>query len=151
VTSVNGARRVALTADEIRGLLPHRWPFLYLDRIVDVDPGVAGTALKNVSVSEPQFAGHFPEQSIMPGVLVVEAMAQLAGVVIALGSDRSGPSARSYLASITRARFRKPVVPGDQLRLRATAQRVHGGLAEFRCEATVDGQVTVDATLTIAF
>ena len=141
-----------LDSDAIRRLLPHRWPFLYLDRVLDVRPGVEATGVKNVAVSEPQFAGHFPERSVLPGVLLVEAMAQLAGVVVATGTPAGNGigASRAYLASLRNVRFRRLVVPGDQVLLHVSKTHDAHGLVEFRGDARVEGQVVADATLIIA-
>ncbi|MEO3854129.1 3-hydroxyacyl-ACP dehydratase FabZ [Acrocarpospora sp. B8E8] len=134
-----------LTNDQIRDVLPHRWPMLLLDRVGRVEPGTKGTATKNVTGTELWFQGHFPTEAVLPGVVIIEALAQLAGLVFAL----SGASRISYLAGVRSMRFRRPVVPGDQLAL--TAERTGGGagFAEFRVSARVDGQVAAEGILTI--
>ncbi|GAA2794979.1 3-hydroxyacyl-ACP dehydratase FabZ [Nonomuraea dietziae] len=119
---------------------------LLLDRVVKVVPGVKGTATKNVTGTELWFQGHFPGQAVLPGVVVVEAMAQLAGVVFAL----AGASEISYLAGVRSMRFRRPVVPGDQLVLTAEQTAGGSGFAEYRVSARVDGQVAAEGNLTIA-
>lgn len=135
-----------LTNDQVREILPHRWPFLLLDRVEKVDAGVGGVAIKNVAATEMWFQGHFPTASVFPGVLVIEAMAQLAGVVFALAG--AGPI--GYLAGVRTMRFRRPVMPGDQLVL--TADRTAGGrgFSEFKVSARVDGQIAAEGTITIA-
>ncbi|KAB8190953.1 3-hydroxyacyl-ACP dehydratase FabZ [Nonomuraea phyllanthi] len=135
-----------LTHDQVRQVLPHRWPMLLLDRVSSVTPGAKGTATKNVAGTELWFQGHFPGEAVLPGVVIVEAMAQLAGVVFAL----AGASEISYLAGVRSMRFRRPIVPGDQVTL--TAERTAGGagFAEFRVSARVDGQVAAEGNLTIA-
>ncbi|NUW34774.1 3-hydroxyacyl-ACP dehydratase FabZ [Nonomuraea sp. SMC257] len=135
-----------LTHDQVRAVLPHRWPMLLLDRVGKVEPGVKGTAVKNVSGTELWFQGHFPGEAVLPGIVITEALAQLAGVVFAL----AGASEISYLAGVRSMRFRRPVVPGDQLTL--TAERTGGGagFAEYRVSARVDGQVAAEGNLTIA-
>ncbi|MFB4285482.1 MULTISPECIES: 3-hydroxyacyl-ACP dehydratase FabZ [unclassified Nonomuraea] len=135
-----------LTHDQIRQVLPHRWPMLLLDRVGSVVPGVKGTATKNVAGTELWFQGHFPNEAVLPGVVVVEAMAQLAGVIHAL----AGASEISYLAGIRSMRFRRPIVPGDQVTLTAERTSGGGGLAEFRVSARVEGQVAAEGNLTIA-
>jgi 3-hydroxyacyl-[acyl-carrier-protein] dehydratase len=142
--------QVPIEADGIRAILPHRWPFLYLDRVTRLDPGRSGTGLKNVTVSEGHFAGHFPHESVMPGVLVVEAMAQLAGIVSAAGQHSTNGSGRCYLAAVNRFRFRSPVRPGDQLVLDAKASAGGNGLAEFEVEAHVDRQRVAHGRLILA-
>ncbi|MDR8415089.1 3-hydroxyacyl-ACP dehydratase FabZ [Nonomuraea sp. 3-1Str] len=135
-----------LTHDQVRAVLPHRWPMLLLDRVGKVEPGVKGTAVKNVAGTELWFQGHFPGEAVLPGIVITEALAQLAGVVFAL----AGASEISYLAGVRSMRFRRPVVPGDQLML--TAERTGGGagFAEYRVSARVDGQVAAEGNLTIA-
>lgn len=135
-----------LTHDQIRAVLPHRWPMLLLDRVGKVEPGVKGTATKNVAGTELWFQGHFPNEAVLPGIVIVEALAQLAGVVFAL----AGASEISYLAGVRSMRFRRPVVPGDQLALTAERTGGGGGFAEFRVSARVAGQVAAEGILTIA-
>ncbi|MBN6053852.1 3-hydroxyacyl-ACP dehydratase FabZ [Nonomuraea sp. RK-328] len=141
-----GGPVTGLTHDQVRAVLPHRWPMLLLDRVGKVEPGVKGTAVKNVSGTELWFQGHFPGEAVLPGIVITEALAQLAGVVFAL----AGASEISYLAGVRSMRFRRPVVPGDQLTL--TAERTGGGagFAEYRVSARVDGQVAAEGNLTIA-
>ncbi|GGS16422.1 3-hydroxyacyl-ACP dehydratase FabZ [Actinokineospora fastidiosa] len=135
-----------LTHDEVRAILPHRWPMLLLDRVEKVEPGVSGTAVKNVAGTEMWFQGHFPDEAVLPGVVVIEAMAQLAGVVFAL----AGAGKISYLAGVRSMRFRRPVVPGDQLVI--TADRTAGGrgFGEYKVTARVDGQVAAEGSISIA-
>ncbi|MDA0637857.1 3-hydroxyacyl-ACP dehydratase FabZ [Nonomuraea sp. MCN248] len=135
-----------LTHDQIRAVLPHRWPMLLLDKVGKVEPGVKGTATKNVAGTELWFQGHFPAESVLPGVVIVEALAQLSGVVFAL----AGASEISYLAGVRSMRFRRPVLPGDQLALTAERTGGGGGFAEFRVSARVAGQVAAEGILTIA-
>ncbi|WP_061297809.1 3-hydroxyacyl-ACP dehydratase FabZ [Herbidospora cretacea] len=145
MTITAAAPVTGLSNDQIREVLPHRWPMLLLDRVGRVEPGVKGTATKNVTGTELWFQGHFPTEAVLPGVVMIEAMAQLAGVVFAL----AGASRISYLAGVRSMRFRRPVVPGDRLTL--TAERTGGGtgFAEFRVSARVDGQVAAEGILTI--
>ncbi|MCK2216246.1 3-hydroxyacyl-ACP dehydratase FabZ [Actinomadura sp. ATCC 31491] len=135
-----------LTHDQVRQVLPHRWPMLLLDRVGPVVPGVKGTATKNVAGTELWFQGHFPGEAVLPGVVIVEAMAQLSGVVFAL----AGASEISYLAGVRSMRFRRPIVPGDQVTLTAERTAGGGGFAEFRVAARVEGQVAAEGNLTIA-
>ncbi|TKK84015.1 3-hydroxyacyl-ACP dehydratase FabZ [Herbidospora galbida] len=145
MTIVAAAPVTGLSNDQIREVLPHRWPMLLLDRVGKVEPGTKGTATKNVTGTELWFQGHFPTEAVLPGVVMIEAMAQLAGLVFAL----AGASRISYLAGVRSMRFRRPVVPGDRLTL--TAERTGGGagFAEFRVSARVDGQVAAEGILTI--
>ncbi len=121
---------------EIQKLLPHRYPFLLVDRIIEIQPGVKAVGIKNVTVNEGFFQGHFPEQPIMPGVLIIEAMAQVAGI-LAFGSEANlGKSV--YFMSIEKAKFRKPVIPGDQLRLEVNILQQRGNVWKFAGNALVD-------------
>lgn len=134
-----------LNVKEIMNLLPHRYPFLLVDRIVEMTPGESIVGLKNVTFNEPYFQGHFPGQPIMPGVLMVEAMAQVAGV-LAFSSGVSGKSV--YFLSIEKAKFRKPVVPGDQLRMEVKVTQQRGVVWKFAGSALVDGKVASEAEFT---
>ena len=131
---------------ELMKLLPHRYPFLLLDRIVDVDGDNSATGIKNVTFNEPHFQGHFPGQPVMPGVLIVEAMAQVAGAISlkAAGSDK--PSL-VYFLTIDGVKFRKPVVPGDRLEIKVRKIKKRGNIVRFACEAFVDGTMTAEAEI----
>jgi 3-hydroxyacyl-[acyl-carrier-protein] dehydratase len=130
---------------EILEVLPHRYPMLMVDRIVEItEESVIG--LKNVTANEPHFTGHFPGYPVMPGVLIVEAMAQVAGILI----GKLAPHTRGklmFLASVEEAKFRKPVIPGDQLRIEMKKLRLKHSVAKLQGTATVDGQVFAEATL----
>jgi 3-hydroxyacyl-[acyl-carrier-protein] dehydratase len=133
------------TADilEIMKLLPHRYPFLLVDRIIEIDGDDSAIGIKNVTANEPQFMGHFPGNPIMPGVLLIEAMAQTAGAICArkIGGDTS----LVYFMTIDNARFRKPVVPGDRVEFHVTKQKQRGNIWKFHCDAMVDGQKVAEA------
>lgn len=133
-------------AREIMQALPHRYPFLFLDRIVEFEPGRRIVGIKNVSIDEPFFAGHFPGIPIMPGVLIVEAMAQAGGFLAlkAMGDARK----LAFFAGIDNCRFRRPVVPGDRLRLEATVVARKGPVWKMHGEATVDGVLAASADMT---
>jgi UDP-N-acetylglucosamine acyltransferase len=138
--------KMPLGHEEICAILPHRYPFLLVDRILEVEPGVRCVGLKNVSANEEHFNGHFPGHPVMPGVLILEAMAQVAGVLILV--TRNTPGALSYFASIEKARFRHPVRPGDQVITEATLQVLRGSLCKAHVVGRVDGQVVVEADYT---
>jgi 3-hydroxyacyl-[acyl-carrier-protein] dehydratase len=126
--------------------IPHRYPFLLLDRVVDVVLGISAVGVKNVTVNEPFFAGHFPNHPVMPGVLIIESMAQTAAVLVVetLGGDAVGKLV--YFMSIEGAKFRRPVVPGDQLRIHIVKQRNRGNVWKFHAVAKVDGVAVAEAT-----
>lgn len=130
---------------EIQNMLPHRYPFLLVDRILEMEPEKKAVGLKNVTINEPFFEGHFPGNPIMPGVLIVEAMAQVAGLM-AFSSGVEGDTV--YFMSIERAKFRRPVVPGDQLRLEITRIQQRGNVWKFSGVATVDGKTAAEAEFT---
>jgi len=127
-------------------MIPHRYPFLMVDKVIDVVPNESATGVKNVTVSEPHFQGHFPEKPIMPGVLIIESMAQTAAVLVVetLGAHAEGKLV--YFMSVDNARFRKPVVPGDTLMVHVQKERSRGNVWRFRGEAKVDGQLMAEAT-----
>jgi|SRR5215813_11816639 len=133
---------------EIMRILPHRFPFLLIDRVVEVDGDRRIVAIKNVSINEPFFAGHFPEVPVMPGVLVVEAMAQ-AGAVMGLLHCRPETIQNSlvYFVGIDEARFRRPIVPGDQLRIEVDVLRRKGRVWKMKAQVLVDGELAAEATL----
>ncbi|HEY4768055.1 MAG: 3-hydroxyacyl-ACP dehydratase FabZ [Candidatus Limnocylindria bacterium] len=134
-----------LEAADIMRIIPHRYPFLLIDRVVELEPGQRVVAIKNVTANEPQFTGHFPDRPIMPGVLMVEALAQ-AGAVAVL----SLPAYRGKLAlfaGIDDCRFRRTVLPGDTLRLEVTIEKLRGVFGRGRAVASVDGEIAVEATI----
>ncbi len=129
--------------EEILKLLPHRYPFLMIDRILEVDPGVRAVGLKCVSINEPQFQGHFPDQPIMPGVLLCEAFAQVAGIVaLTAYPDMAGKAV--YLLGLDKVRFRKPVRPGDQVVITVEKESDSRGIWRFSALAEVDGKRVAD-------
>ena len=135
-----------LNSEQIMGLLPHRYPFALVDRVVEHEPGVRAVAIKNVTLNEPQFQGHFPERPLMPGVLIVEAMAQVGGLIVKQMPDL--PNGLFVFAGIDGVRFRRPVVPGDQLRISCelvSLKRQRFG--KVKAEATVDGQLVCSGDL----
>ncbi len=127
-------------------MIPHRYPFLMVDRVVNVVPNVSAVGIKNVSINEPYFQGHFPVHPIMPGVLIIETMAQTAAVLVVetLGEQARGKLV--YFMSVESARFRKPVIPGDRLFLNVFKERSRGNVWKFRAEAKVEEILVADAT-----
>lgn len=127
---------------EIREYLPHRYPFLLVDRVIDLELGKTITAIKNVTINEPFFDGHFPGLPIMPGVLIIEAMAQAAGILGFKTLDKKLSDGSIYMfVGADKMRFKKPVVPGDQLTLKAAIVSSRSGLWKFDCRAEVDGKM----------
>jgi beta-hydroxyacyl-ACP dehydratase FabZ len=135
-----------LDITQIQAILPHRYPFLLVDRVVEYEPGKRVVGLKNVTLNEPFFAGHFPDAPVMPGVLIVEAMAQTAGVLM-LASLPDRDQKLVFFTGIDSARFRKPVVPGDQLRLELTVLRLRQKYIKLRGEAYVQGVLVAEAEI----
>lgn len=135
---------------EIQELLPHRYPFLMIDRVTHYEEGQTLTALKNVSVNEPQFTGHFPKMPVFPGVLILEAMAQATGLLAFKTFGAPAENELYYLASIDKAKFRKPVGPGDQLMIDVEFIKERRGIAMFNGVAKVDGVVVCSAELKCA-
>ena len=127
----------------IQRVLPHRYPFLLVDRIVEIEPGVRIVGIKNVTINEPFFQGHFPGHPIMPGVLIVEAMAQVGGMLL-MGSVDNPDSKVVYFTGLDGVRFRRPVLPGDQLRFEIEVVQVRGRTFRTRGQAFVDGQVVCE-------
>ena len=135
------------TADirEILKLLPHRYPFLLVDRIIEIDGDNSAIGIKNVTANEPHFTGHFPEQPIMPGVLLIEGMAQTAGAICTRKAATG--SSLVYFMTIDNARFRKPVIPGDRVEFHVKKQKQRGNIWKFHCDAKVDGQLVAEADI----
>lgn len=139
-----------LNITEIRELLPHRYPFLLIDRVTDYEEGKYLIGLKNVSVNEPQFTGHFPQMPVFPGVLILEAMAQATGLLAFKTFGAPKENELYYFASVDDAKFRKPVVPGDQLMIEVEFLKERRGIAMFNGVAKVDGSVVCSAVLKCA-
>ena len=132
---------------ELFQLLPHRYPFLLVDKIININEDLSATGIKNVTVNEPHFNGHFPGQPIMPGVLIVEAMAQTAGAICARKHSK-GQVKLVYFMTIDGVKFRRPVVPGDVLELHVTQTKHRRGVFKYDCEAQVDGIKVAEASIT---
>jgi len=133
---------------EVLKYLPQRYPVLMIDRVRECEPGKRVVALKNVSANEPYFQGHFPSRPIMPGVLILEAMAQAAGILM-LSGDAAGRQHENvyYYVGIDNARFKKPVIPGDQLELEVKLERQLRGIGKFSCVARVSGEIAAEAAI----
>ena len=134
----------------IMKFLPHRYPFLLIDRIVHCTPGEEITAIKNLTINEPFFQGHFPGNPVMPGVLIIEAMAQAGGVLSHLSDTGLQPRPLYYLAGVDEARFRRPVSAGDQLKIVVRKDKVRRGMWRYSCEAFVDDALAVSAKILCA-
>ena len=140
-----------LDIHQIRKILPHRYPFLLVDRVEEIDFGKTIHAIKNVTVNEPCFTGHFPEYPVFPGVLIMEALAQAAGILSFKTEDKKPTQSDVfYFAGIDDARFKRPVMPGDQLHLHVEIERQMRGVWKFKGEARVDGQLAAEARLMCA-
>lgn len=140
-----------LDIKEIMDILPHRYPFLLVDRVIEMESCKRIVGVKNVTINEPFFQGHFPGHPVMPGVLIVEAMAQVAGILAYLSSDDEIRKKVCYFMSIDNARFRKPVVPGDLLRLEMEATMNRRGIWGFNGKAYVEDKLVADADLKATF
>ncbi|HLT59528.1 MAG TPA: 3-hydroxyacyl-ACP dehydratase FabZ [Limnochordales bacterium] len=135
---------------EIMRRLPHRYPMLMVDRIEELEPGKRAVGIKNVTINEPVFTGHYPELPILPGVLILEAMAQVGGLALLPAEgpeDQAGERGVPLFTGVDKARFRRPVGPGDQLRIEVTVLRVRGSIGKIAARATVDGQAVAEAEL----
>ena len=140
-----------MDVNEIRQYLPHRYPFLLVDRVVEINLNDSIIAYKNVTINEPFFNGHFPNHPVMPGVLIIEAMAQAAGVLGFKSMDKKPEDGSIYyFVGADNARFKRPVVPGDRLQLEAKIIAEKRGIWKFECRATVDGQLACSATIMCA-
>ena len=133
---------------EIREYLPHRYPFLMVDRVLECEPGKRLLAIKNVTHNEPYFLGHFPEEPIMPGVLIIEALAQATGLLAS--ESLLGKGITYYLVGLDKVRFKRPVVPGDQLTIEAVYLRHKRNIWAFSCRAEVDGEFVASAEIMCA-
>jgi 3-hydroxyacyl-[acyl-carrier-protein] dehydratase len=148
----NSHLTVPINVEQIQALLPHRYPFLLVDRVIEIVPNVSVVAIKNATINEPFFQGHFPGHPVMPGVLIVEAMAQTAGLLTQISRHLNGDkgSPLFYLVKIDNARFSAPVVPGDQLRLEVAQKRLVRGMGLFVARTLVDGKEVASCELMCA-
>jgi len=137
-----------LEIDAIKEILPHRYPFLLVDRILELEPGKRAVGIKNVTANEPFFQGHFPQRAVMPGVLIIEAMAQVGGVMILSVEEHRGKLA--YLGTVNGVKFRRPIVPGDTLELETELLRIRSNMGKVRCTARVGGQEVAAAEIMFA-
>ena len=143
---------ISMNIAEVLQYLPHRYPFLLIDRVLSLEPGKSLTAIKNVSFNEPFFPGHFPQQPVMPGVLILEALAQATGILaFKSGDEKPDQESIYYLVGIDKARFKRPVIPGDQLVLQVSLDRnPRRGIGKFSGEASVAGQPVATAEIMCA-
>lgn len=145
MTESSATVRKNIDVQRIMQMIPHRYPFLMVDRVIEVIPDVSAIGVKNVTINEPQFQGHFPSRPIMPGVLIIEAMAQTAAVLVVETLGEKAEGKLVYFMSVDSARFRKPVAPGDTLHIHVFKERNRGNVWKFRAEAKVDGQLMAEA------
>ena len=146
VTPIHSGSTEVIDVKRIQEMIPHRYPFLMIDRVVDVKPDVGAVGIKNVSINEPFFAGHFPTDPVMPGVLIIEAMAQTAAVLVVRTLGKESEGKLVYFLTVDEARFRRPVVPGDQLMVHVKKEKSRGNIWKFSAEAKVDDKVVAEAT-----
>ncbi len=146
-TDTTAPPALPLEAADIMRILPHRYPFLLVDRVVELEPGKRAVGIKQVTANEPHFTGHFPDRPIMPGVLMVEALAQTAGIAVMTLDEYRGKL--GLFAGIDDCRFKRLVVPGDTLRLEVTVEKLRGMFGRVRAVASVEGEVAAEATLSI--
>jgi len=133
---------------EIKQVIPHRYPFLLVDKVIEVEEGKRVVAIKNVSINEPFFQGHFPDYPVMPGVLIIEAMAQV-GAIAMLGKEENKGKI-GFLAGVDKCRFKRQVKPGDQLKLEVEITRLKGAIGKGKGRATVDGEIACEAEIMFA-
>ena len=147
-TCNNKGERVMLDIQQIKEIIPHRYPFLLIDRIIEVEEGKRAVGIKNVTTNEEFFNGHFPNYPVMPGVLIVEALAQVSAVIMLMKEENRGKI--GLFAGIDNCRFKKQVRPGDQLRLEVEMTRVRGLIAKAHAIATIDDEIVCEADVTFA-
>jgi 3-hydroxyacyl-[acyl-carrier-protein] dehydratase len=143
------ARHADVTSYDIARIMqaiPHRYPFLLVDRVIEIRPDHSCIGIKNVSINEPFFQGHFPTHPVFPGVLIIESMAQTGAVLVVETLGASAAGKLVYFMTVEGAKFRKPVVPGDQMRIHVVKEKRRGAIWKFRAEAMVDGKLVAEAT-----
>ena len=138
---------IDMDIERVIEMIPHRYPFLMIDKILEVVPDERAVGLKNVTVNEPHFQGHFPGRRVMPGVLIIESMAQTAAVLVVKTLGAASEGKLVYFMSVDNARFRKPVVPGDSVEVHVAKRQRRGNVWKFNCQAKVDGKVVADAVI----
>lgn len=146
MTDVTDNTLPSVDHERIKEMIPHRYPFLMVDKAINLKAGESAIGIKNVTAAEPHFMGHFPSQAVMPGVLIIEAMAQTSAILVVYTLGAGAEGKLVYFMSVDDARFRKPVVPGDQLHIHVTVQRSRGNVWKFFGEAKVDGKTVAEAT-----
>ena len=146
-TSAAGSTLGWVDIERIMRMLPHRYPLLLVDRVVDIIADVQAVGIKNVSINEPQFQGHFPQRPVMPGVMIVESMAQTAGVLVVYTLGPGAEGKLVYFMSIDECRFRRPIVPGDVMRVLVKKIRSRGNVWRFDCQTHVDGLLAAEAKI----
>ncbi len=144
---MSGDNKTLIDIQQVMEMIPHRYPFLLIDRVIELNHGESATSLKNVTMNEPQFMGHFPGYPVMPGVLIIEAMAQTSAIVVVdfLGEEAKGKVV--YFMTIDNARFRRPVTPGDTMHVHVEKIQSRGPVWKFKGTATVDGKVCAEAVI----
>lgn len=140
-----GASAGSVDILRIMEMIPHRYPMLLIDRVVDMYAGKSAVGIKNVTMNEPQFTGHFPSQPVMPGVMIVESMAQTAAVLVVYTLGKESEGKLVYFMTIDEARFRRPVTPGDQMHIHVTALKQRGAVWKFEGKAMVEGKLAAEA------
>lgn len=135
----------SISIERIMEMIPHRYPFLMIDKVIDLELGEYAVGVKNVSINEPFFVGHFPEKPVMPGVLIIEAMAQTSAVLVVQTLGKEAEGKLVYFMSVDEAKFRKPVGPGDSIHIRVEKQQSRRNVWKFSCVATVEGAKVAEA------
>jgi len=146
VTGTTNRNSNYIEIEQIIKMIPHRYPFLMIDRVVEIVPDKSAIGIKNVTINEPYFKGHFPDRPIMPGVLIIEAMAQTAAVFVIDGLKEGADNQAVYFMSIDSARFRKPVTPGDMMKLKIVKKQSRGNVWKFDGEAYVEENLVAEST-----